>query len=511
VTALRVGALTLEGLRAVLHDGTLPGPTVRLSRADVSRVRRSRAEIDRVIASGETAYGVNTGFGSLASERIAPRELAQLQHNLVLSHAAGTGDPLADEVVRLVLALKIASLARGHSGIRPATLRALQALLRAGVYPVIPGQGSVGASGDLAPLAHLSTALLGVGTVRHRGRELPALRGLARAGLVPLRLGAKEGLALLNGTQVSTALALTGLFAIQDVFAAALVTGAMSVDAMKGSDVPFDARIHAVRGHPGQIRVARELRALLRGSRVRASHIDCGRVQDPYSLRCQPQVMGACLELIQGAGTTLLREANAVTDNPLVFAADRRVLSGGNFHAEPVAFAADQLALAITEVGNLAERRIALLVDHKMSGLPPYLVKNSGVNSGFMVAQVTAAALAAENKALAHPCSVDTIPTSANQEDHVSMATHAARRLGAMATNAAGIIAIEWLAAAQGLDFHRPLRSSATLEHARALLRRQVPRLDRDRHFAPDIAAAKRLVTTGALRDCLSAGLFRPA
>ena len=501
---LRAGALSLDALRAA-HSQPV---SMKLSSADLGRVRRSRAVIEGLIARGETAYGVNTGFGSLASERISAVDLAQLQHNLVLSHAAGTGEPLSDEVVRLILVLKIASLAQGYSGVRPQTLRALQALLRAGVYPLIPGQGSVGASGDLAPLAHLSTVLLGVGAVRHEGRVLSARRGLEIAGLRPLTLAAKEGLALLNGTQVSTALALAGLFAIERVFAAALLTGAMSVDAMKGSDAPFDARIHAVRRQPGQIEVAAQLRSLLRGSRIRASHLDCTRVQDPYSLRCQPQVMGACLDLLRTAGATLLREANAVTDNPLVFARDGEVLSGGNFHAEPVAFAADQLALAIAEVGSLAERRVALLVDTKMSGLPAYLVANSGLNSGFMVAQVTAAALASENKSLAHPISVDSIPTSANQEDHVSMATYAARRLLAMADNAAGIIAIELLAAAQGLDCHRPLRSSAALEAVHRLLRRSVPMLERDRYFAPDIAAARALIINGALREHVAPRLF---
>jgi len=501
---LRPGALTLAALRIAYASPV----EVVLTRADFARVRRSRAVIEGLIARGDTAYGVNTGFGSLASKRISAADLAQLQHNLVLSHAAGTGAPLSDAVVRLVLVLKITSLAQGYSGVRPVTLRALQALLRAGVYPLIPGQGSVGASGDLAPLAHLSAVLLGVGQVRHRGRVLDARRGLRIAGLQPLKLAAKEGLALLNGTQVSTALAIAGLFEIENAFAAALVTGAMSVDAMKGSDAPFDARIHAVRRQPGQIEVAAQLRALLRGSRIRASHLDCDRVQDPYSLRCQPQVMGACLDLLRTAGATLLREANAVTDNPLVFAREDDVLSGGNFHAEPVAFAADQLALAAAELGSLAERRIALLVDTKMSGLPAYLVANSGVNSGFMVAQVTAAALASENKALAHPSSVDTIPTSANQEDHVSMATYAARRLLAMADNAVGIVAIELLAAAQGLDFHRPLRSSAPLETVRGLLRRRVPTLESDRYFAPDIAAARALIAGGLLRTQILPRLF---
>ena len=503
-TPLRAGGLTLTALRGALNAPV----SMPLTRADQSRVRRSRAVIERLIARGETAYGVNTGFGSLASKRISTADLTRLQHNLVLSHAAGTGAPLSDEVVRLVLVLKIASLAQGYSGVRPQTLRALQALLRAGVYPVIPGQGSVGASGDLAPLAHLSAALLGVGTVRHQGREMSARRGLAIAGLSPIKLAAKEGLALLNGTQVSTALALAGLFAIENVFAAALITGAMSVDALKGSDTPFDRRIHEIRRQPGQITVAATLRSLLRGSRIRASHLECARVQDPYSLRCQPQVMGACLDLLRTAGATLLLEANAVTDNPLVFARDQVVLSGGNFHAEPVAFAADQLALAVAEIGSIAERRIAILVDTKMSGLPAFLVADSGVNSGFMIAQVTAAALTSENKSLAHPASVDSLPTSANQEDHVSMATYAARRLLTMADNAAGIIAIELLAAAQGVDFHRPLRSSAVLEDVHRLLRRSVPMLKRDRYFAPDIAAARALIISGALREHLPPSLF---
>ncbi|HEX9473557.1 MAG TPA: histidine ammonia-lyase [Steroidobacteraceae bacterium] len=502
-TGLIAGGLTLPALRRALAAPM----TLRLSRADLLRVRRARALIERLITRGQVAYGVNTGFGSLASERISAADLEQLQHNLVLSHAAGTGAPLSDEVVRLVLVLKIASLAQGYSGVRPQTLQALQALLRTGVYPLIPGQGSVGASGDLAPLAHLSAVLLGVGQVRHRGRVMTAQRGLKIAGLEPLKLAAKEGLALLNGTQVSTALALAGLFAIENVFAAALLSGAMSVDALKGSDTPFDPRIHQIRRQQGQIEVAAQLRRLLAGSKVRASHLDCSRVQDPYSLRCQPQVMGACLDLLRTAGDTLLREANAVTDNPLVFAREREVLSGGNFHAEPVAFAADQLALAVAEIGSIAERRIALLVDTKMSGLPAYLVAHSGLNSGFMVAQVTAAALAAENKALAHPASVDSIPTSANQEDHVSMATYAARRLLSMADNAAGIVAIELLAAAQGLECHRPLRSSRPLEAVLRLVRQQVPRLERDRFFAPDIAAARTLITTGALRRQLAPGL----
>jgi histidine ammonia-lyase len=502
--ALQERELTLETLRAALRSPA----RVTLGRPDWLRIGRSALAIERVLAGGKTVYGVNTGFGSLAQTRIAPAQLELLQRNLVLSHAAGTGAWLPDAVVRLVLVLKIASLAQGYSGVRPATIRALQRLLEADAYPCIPGKGSVGASGDLAPLAHLAAALLGVGHVRLRGRVLRADRALAQIGLAPLRLAAKEGLALLNGTQVSTALALAGLFAIENVFAAALIAGALSVDALKGSDVPFDDRIHALRRQHGQRRVAASLRALLSGSRIRASHLDCDRVQDPYSLRCQPQVMGACLDLIRAVSITLQREANAVTDNPVVFAREREVLSGGNFHAEPVALAADQLALAIAEIGSLSERRLALLIDPKMSGLPPFLVQNSGVNSGFMVPQVTAAALVSENKLLAHPASVDSIPTSANQEDHVSMATHGARRLLEMADNAATVIAIELLSAAQGLEFHRPMKSSRKLESALRLVRAQVPAYTVDRFFAPDIEAARKLVVSGQLRALLDDELF---
>jgi histidine ammonia-lyase len=497
--AVRTETFSLASLRTAYARPV----SVSLSRAQMARVRRSAAAVDRIVARGGAVYGVNTGFGLLAQTRIPPDQLSALQRNLVLSHAAGVGAWLPDAVVRLVLVLKIGSLAQGFSGIRPATLLALTRLLETDTYPCIPAKGSVGASGDLAPLAHLAAALLGVGAVRSGGRVLPAAEGLRRIGLEPLELAPKEGLALLNGTQVSTALALAGLFAIQDVFDAALIAGALSVDALKGSDVPFDDRIHVLRGQPGQRRVARALKRLLAGSRIRASHLDCERVQDPYSLRCQPQVMGACLDVMESAGQTLDREANAVTDNPLVFAAEEEVLSGGNFHAEPVALAADQLALAAAEIGSLSERRTALLIDPKMSGLPAFLVAESGVNSGFMVPQVTAAALVAENKTLAAPASVDSIPTSAGQEDHVSMATHGARRLLEMAANAASVIAIELLAAAQGIEFHRPLKSSRPLEAALQSLRRSVPRYDRDRFFAPDIEAATDLVRSGALSELI--------
>jgi histidine ammonia-lyase len=489
---VRAGSLELPMLRRIYAEPV----ALRLAEPDRARIAAAARMVDKIVAAGDAAYGINTGFGLLAQTRIPDDQLAQLQRNLLLSHAAGVGPALPDAVVRLILALKINALARGYSGISPALVDALGALLAHEVYPVIPAQGSVGASGDLAPLAHLSAVLLGIGQVRVGGKTLAATEGLARAGLAPFTLGAKEGLALINGTQVSTALALAGLFGAEDVLAAAVVAGALSVDALKASDTPFDERIHEIRGQPGQIAVAREYRALMQGSGIRASHRDCARVQDPYSFRCQPQVMGACLDLLRQCAATLRIEANAVTDNPLLF--DRGdVLSGGNFHAEPVAFAADTLALAIAEMGNLSERRVAVLVDPKMSGLPAFLVQNSGLNSGFMIAQVTAAALVAENKTLAAPCSIDSIPTSANQEDHVSMATHAARRLGPMTDNAAAVIGIELLAAAQGVDFHRPARSSRTLEGVHEAIRAEIPHYASDRYFAPDIEAAQSWVRTG--------------
>ena len=493
VLEIRAGELSLSTLRRI-HEQPV---ALRLSAHDRGRIAAASSLVDKIIAAGDAAYGINTGFGLLAQTRIPTEQLDLLQRNLLLSHAAGVGEALPDAIVRLILSLKVNALARGHSGITMAVIDALLALLEHEVYPVIPAQGSVGASGDLAPLAHLSTVLLGIGEVRVHGTVLPAAEGLRLAGLAPLKLRAKEGLALINGTQVSTALALAGLFGAEDVFAAAVVAGAMSVDALKGSDSPFDARIQEVRGQPGQIAVAREYRDLIAGSAIRASHLDCSRVQDPYSFRCQPQVMGACLDLIRNCSVTLEQEANAVTDNPLLFVEAGEVLSGGNFHGEPVAFAADTLALALAEIGSLSERRMAVLVDPKMSGLPAFLVENSGVNSGFMIAQVTAAALVSENKTIATPCSVDSIPTSANQEDHVSMATHAARRLTPMADNAAAVIGIELLAAAQGIDFHRPAQSSASLEQVHAGIRGEVPFYAADRYFAPDIQAAQRWVKAG--------------
>jgi histidine ammonia-lyase len=490
---LRAGELSLADLRRIYQQPT----TLQLSARDRGQVAVASSLVERIVAAGDAAYGINTGFGLLAQTRIPTAQLELLQRNLLLSHAAGVGTPLPDAVVRLILVLKVNALARGYSGVSMGLVEALLALLQHEVYPVIPSQGSVGASGDLAPLAHLSIVLLGLGEVRIGGKILPAAEGLRVAGLEPIKLRAKEGLALINGTQVSTALGLAGLFGAEDLLAAAIVAGAMSVDALKGSDSPFDARIHQARGQPGQIAVAAEYRKLIAGSAIRASHLDCARVQDPYSFRCQPQVMGACLDLIRSCGNTLRLEANAVTDNPLLFSDGGDVLSGGNFHAEPVAFAADTLALAIAEIGSLSERRVAVLVDPKMSGLPAFLVANSGLNSGFMIAQVTAAALVSENKTLATPASVDSIPTSANQEDHVSMATHAARRLRAMVDNAAAVVGIELLAAAQGIDFHRPAQSSRSLEQAHAAIRGEVAFYDADRFFAPDIAAAQSWVTSG--------------
>ncbi len=470
-------------------------------------VDAAAAAVARVVAEHRTVYGVNTGFGLLARTRIGDARLAELQRALLLSHAAGTGPLLDDAVVRLVLALKAASLARGHSGVRWQVIESLVALADANVLPCVPSQGSVGASGDLAPLAHLAGVLIGEGEVRIGGRMAPAAEGLARAGIAPLTLAPKEGLALINGTQVSTALALAGLFMHERALAASFVAGAMSVDACLGSDTPFDPRIHALRGHAGQTDAAAIYRRLLRGSSIRASHVDCHRVQDPYSLRCQPQVMGAILDQTRAAAATLVTEANAVSDNPLVFADAGEVISGGNFHAEPVAFAADNLALAIAETGALAERRIALLMDANLSGLPPFLVEDGGVNSGFMIAQVTAAALASENKALAHPRSVDSLPTSANQEDHVSMATGAAARLAPMAGHVAAIAAIELLAASQAIDLRRPLATSPVLAAAHARIRASAPFWDRDRAFAPDLAAIRRQVEEGGCAEIVPEAL----
>lgn len=492
--SLSPGAASLTDWRAILD-----GATAAIDGDSGRSIAAGQKIVDEIVAAGTVTYGVNTGFGKLASVRIADADLAQLQRNLILSHAVGTGPALPDSIVRLLLAMKAASLSRGASGVRLAVVDALTAALAADALPLIPAKGSVGASGDLAPLAHMTAALMGFGDIRIDGETLPAAAGIERAGLSVLTLGAKEGLALINGTQVSTTIALAGLVAITRVFDAAIVAGALSVDALKGSDTPFDPRIQQLRGQPGQIRVARTLLELIAGSAIRESHRHGdSKVQDPYSLRCQPQVMGAVRDLLGNVAATLAIEANAVTDNPLVLGPGE-IVSGGNFHAEPVAFAADMLAIGVCEIGNLSERRMALLVDPVMSGLPPFLARDAGLNSGFMIAQVTAAALASENKQKAYPASVDTIPTSANQEDHVSMATHGAFRLIDMARNAASIIGVELMAAAEAIEHHRPLKTSARLEPVLALLREKIAPLTEDRYLAPDLAAATEFVLSGAV------------
>jgi histidine ammonia-lyase len=491
---LSPGSVTLAELRAIWE-----GAPVELHGDAWTAIDASAASIGRILASGRTVYGVNTGFGLLAQTRIPDDRLAELQTNLILSHSCGLGDPLDPRIVRLAMILKAIGLGRGHSGVRRIVVDRLLFLVEAGALPVIPGQGSVGASGDLAPLAHMSAALLGEGEIVLGGETLPAGQALARLGLAPLLLGPKEGLALINGTQISTAIALDVLFTAERLFASALVAGALSTDALKGSVAPFDARLSAARGQPGQITVAAILRDLLDGSFIGASHADCAKVQDPYSFRCQPQVMGAALDLIRNAARTLEIEAGAVSDNPLIFADRDEAISGGNFHAEPVAFASDILAMALCEIGSLSERRTAVLVDPKLSGLPPFLIEDSGLNSGFMILQVSAAALVSENKSLAFPASVDSIPTSAGQEDHVSMATHGALKARRIARNAAGVIGIELLAAAQGIDFHAPLATSPPLARAHAAIRAAVPFHEKDRYLAPDLGWAQAAVLDGAL------------
>lgn len=496
ITTITPGSTPLAAWQAIYRGGA-----VVLDRAAYADIARGSEAVARIVARGEPVYGVNTGFGKLASVRIGVGDLATLQRNIVLSHAAGVGEPSPVPIGRLMMALKLASLARGYSGVRVETVAMLQQMLEANLTPVIPCQGSVGASGDLAPLAHMAASMLGVGAmVTASGETVPAAQALANGGIRPIELGPKEGLALLNGTQFSTANALAALFDTERLFQSALLSGALTTDAAKGSDAPFDPRIHVIRGHRGQIETGETLRALIAGSDIRQSHlVNDERVQDPYCLRCQPQVMGAALDLLRQAATTLEIEANGVSDNPLIFAEDDAALSGGNFHAEPVAFAADMIAMAICEIGSLAERRIAMLVDPALSGLPAFLSPNPGLNSGFMIPQVTAAALVSENKQQAFPASVDSIPTSANQEDHVSMAAHGARRLHRMIANAEAVIGIELLTATQGCDFHAPMRSSAALEAVRSLVRNVVPHLDDDRHMAPQMEAATALVRTGDL------------
>jgi len=492
---LTPGAVPYSAWQAI-YEGAAPV----LDPACRPAIAESAAAVGRILARHEPVYGINTGFGKLASVKIGDADLATLQRNIVLSHAAGVGEPMPVPIARLMMALKLASLARGASGVAPATVELLEAMLAKGLVPVVPAQGSVGASGDLAPLAHMTATMIGVGDIFVGDQRLPAADALAQAGLAPLVLGPKEGLALLNGTQFSTAYALAALFEAERLYRAALITGILSTEAAKGSDAPFDHRIHALRGHNGQIETADALRRTMEGSAIRASHREGDtRVQDPYCLRCQPQVMGAVLTLLRQAGDTLVTEANGVSDNPLIFPETDEALSGGNFHAEPVAFAADMIALALCEIGSLAERRIAMLVDPALSGLPAFLTPKPGLNSGFMIPQVTAAALVSENKQRATPASVDSIPTSANQEDHVSMAAHGARRLIEMAANVDAVLGIELLAGVQGCDFHAPMLSSEPVEHVRRLLRERVPMLTDDRHMAPDMAIATELVRSKRL------------
>ena len=507
---IQAGKMTLAQARQVFEAPL----TVSLPASADQAIQQAVDCVNRVVAEDRTVYGINTGFGLLAQTRIDKENLEELQRSLVLSHATGVGAPMEDALVRLIMVLKVNSLARGFSGIRREVLDALLALVNAEVYPHIPLKGSVGASGDLAPLAHMSVVLLGEGKARYQGEWVSAEEALSIAGLAPLALAPKEGLALLNGTQVSTAYALKGLFEAEDLFAAATVCGSLTVEATLSSRSPFDARIHEARGQRGQIDAAATYRHLLgERSAISDTHADCDKVQDPYSLRCQPQVMGACLTQLRQAAEVLAVEVNAVSDNPLVFVEGGDIISGGNFHAEPVAMAADNLALAIAEIGSLTERRVSLMMDKHMSQLPPFLVDNGGINSGFMIAQVTAAALASENKALSHPHSVDSLPTSANQEDHVSMAPAAGKRLWEMADNVRGIVAIEWLAACQGLEFRKTpdgqrLATTEPLERARGSLREKVAYYDKDRFFAPDIEAATDLLKTRILNGLVPTSLL---
>jgi histidine ammonia-lyase len=475
------------------------GAPARLDPAARAGVDAAAARIAAAAAGAAAVYGVNTGFGKLASLKIAPQDTARLQENLILSHCCGVGAPMPDDAVRLMMALKLLSLGRGASGVRWEIVAQIEGMLAAGITPVIPAQGSVGASGDLAPLAHMTAAMIGHGSARHEGRVKPAAQALAEAGLSPVSLGPKEGLALINGTQFSTAYALIGLWRAWSAAQSALVTAAMSTDAIMGSTAPLHPAIHALRGHAGQIEAAAIMRALLDGSEIRESHREGdSRVQDPYCIRCQPQVTGAAMDVLRQAARTLEIEANAATDNPLVLGDG--IVSGGNFHAEPVGFAADMIALAMAEIGAIAQRRVALMVDPTLSfDLPPFLTPNPGLNSGFMIAEVTAAALMSENKHLAHPTVTDSTPTSANQEDHVSMAAHGARRLSRMSDNLDAILGIEALCAAQGIEFRAPLVTSPPLQRALACLRQDVPALAEDRFLAPDLAAGTRLIAAGAL------------
>ena len=490
------GQTTLAQLRRIWADEA----PARLDPAARPGVEAAAAVIAAAASGGTAVYGVNTGFGKLASLKIAPQDTETLQRNLILSHCCGVGDAMPRAVTRLMMALKLLSLGRGASGVRWDIVALIEGMLARGVTPVIPAQGSVGASGDLAPLAHMAAVMIGEGQADHQGYIKTGAQALVDANLSPVTLGPKEGLALINGTQFSTAYALVGLFGAWNAAQSALVTSALSTDAIMGSTAPLHPQIHALRGHPGQIAAAAALRALLDGSVIRESHRDGDtRVQDPYCIRCQPQVTGAAMDVLRMAARTLEIEANAATDNPLVLS-DGQIVSGGNFHAEPVGFAADMIAMAISEIGAIAQRRVALMVDPVLSfDLPAFLTPRPGLNSGLMIAEVTTAALMSENKHLAHPTVIDSTPTSANQEDHVSMAAHGARRLGRMVDNLNVILGVEAICAAQGIDFRAPLPTSAPLRAVVARLRQDVATLGDDRYLAPDLAAAARLVASGDL------------
>jgi len=491
---LKPGSATLAMLEAIYRNAS----PVMLDRSARPGVDRAAAAIADAAAGGEAIYGVNTGFGKLASLKIADADRARLQRNLILSHCSGVGDKTEPAITRLMMVLKVLSLGRGASGVRWALIEQLEAMLDRGLVPVVPAQGSVGASGDLAPLAHMAAVMIGEGEAEFDGRRMHGGEALAAAGIAPLTLGPKEGLALINGTQFSTAYALAGLFDAWRNAEGSIVASCLSTDAIMGSTAPLHPEIHALRGHPGQIDVASAMRRLMSGSEIRESHRQGdSRVQDPYCIRCQPQVLGACVDLLRMAGRTLAIEANAATDNPLVLPDSGLIVSGGNFHAEPVAFAADQIALAVAEIGSIAQRRVALMVDPVLSfDLPPFLTPEPGLNSGFMIAEVTTAALMSENKHLAHPCSIDSTPTSANQEDHVSMAAHGARRLMRMNANLSYILGVEVLCAAQGIEFRAPLLTSARLQAVVARLRESVPSLGQDRYMAPDLEKAAGFVTS---------------
>ena len=488
VTLAQLERIYRQKLPAKLHDSAHPG------------IARAASHIAAAANGTVAVYGVNTGFGKLASVKIPPQDTAKLQENLILSHSCGVGDPMPEAIARLMMVLKLLSLGRGASGVRPEVVAMIEAMLLNCVTPVIPDQGSVGASGDLAPLAHMTAVMLGHGEAMVNGQVKPAKEALAKKGLSPITLGAKEGLALINGTQFSTAYALAGLFQGWQSAREALVISALSTDAIMGSTAPLEPEIHTLRGHPGQIGAAATMRALLAGSAIRDSHReDDTRVQDPYCIRCQPQVTGAAMDVMRQAARTLEIEANAATDNPLVLS-DGQIVSGGNFHAEPVGFAADMIAMALAEIGAIAQRRVALMVDPTLSfDLPAFLTPKPGLNSGLMIAEVTTAALMSENKHLAHPTVIDSTPTSANQEDHVSMAAHGARRLQKMVKNLNVILGVEAMCAAQGVEFRAPLKTSAPLQAALAAFRAHVPALDNDRYLAPDLARAAELVAEGTL------------